>query len=97
MIRKTAIALAAALLAAAAAAPAFAATDNVFGTSDDYLQLNTAKAAVAQRLEQRGLDVTNVDEWDGYVRADVRLADGSLAARFFEPGSLKPVKVTDLD
>lgn len=93
MTRKSVIALAA-IVFAAAAAPAFAATDSVFGTSDDYQQINTAKAAVAQRLVRQGVDVVNVDEWGGYVRADVRLADGSLATRFFEPGSLQPINLT---
>jgi ABC-type metal ion transport system substrate-binding protein len=95
MFKKSLIALAT-VLVTAAAAPAFASTDNVFGSSTDHDSLRLAKISVKQQLEQRGLDVFNVDEWGGYVRADVKLADGTIAARFFQPGSLQPVAVTDL-
>ena len=95
MLKKSLIVLSA-LAGIAIAAPAFASTDPVFGTSD-YQQLDTAKAAVAQQLQQRGLNVSNVDEWDGYVRADVTLPDGSQAVRFFQPNSLEAVSVRDLN
>jgi hypothetical protein len=93
MLKKSIIALAAVLLAAA---PALASTDSVFGTND-YNQLDVAKAAIAQQLHQRGIDVVNVDEWDGYVRADVKLADGTQVARYFTAGNLQPVALTDLN
>ncbi len=95
MLNKSVFALGA-LVLAMAAAPAFANTDAVFGSSNDVDSLNFAKQSIEQRLEHRGLNVTNVDEWGGYVRADIQLADGSQATQYFQPGSLQPVSVNDL-
>ncbi len=95
MLNKSVFALGA-LVVAMAAAPAFANTDAVFGASTDVDSLNFAKQSIEQRLEHRGLNVTNVDEWGGYVRADIQLADGSQATRYFEPGTLQPVAVSQL-
>lgn len=95
MLKKSLVAVAA-LVIAAASAPAFANTDAVFGTSTDADSLAFAKQSIEQRLEQRGLNVVNVDEWGGYVRADIQLANGSQATQYFEPGSLQPVSVTAL-
>jgi hypothetical protein len=97
MLKKSLIALGALALVSTAAVPAIAATDQVFGTSTDYTELDNAKAAVAQRLERRGIDVQNVDEWGGYVRVDVKLANGQQATQYFEPFTLQPVSVNRLD
>jgi len=94
MFKKSLIALSA-LVMLAGAAPALAATSEVFGSTDST-QLDLAKAAVAHELQHRGINVSNIDEWGGYVRADVTLANGTQAVQFFVPNSLTPVAVNDL-
>jgi len=96
MLKKSLIALGAVAVLAAGALPSFASTDAVFG-NNNYAQIDNAKAAVVQELQQKGLNVTNVDEWGGYVRADVKLADGTTAVRFFEPVGLTQVDINHLN
>ncbi|MDR3470338.1 MAG: hypothetical protein P4M09_01370 [Devosia sp.] len=95
MFKKSLIALA---LVAAAAAPALASTDSVFGNpSPTTDQLNLAKSAITHQLQQKGINAIDVEEWGNYVRADVKLADGSTQVRFFAPDTLQPVDVNHLN
>jgi hypothetical protein len=94
MFKKSVIALGTVAVLAVSALPTFASTDSVFGNSD---QIDNSKLVVQQELQQKGIKATNVDEWGGYVRVDVKLADGSTAVRFFQPGSLAPVDVNHLN
>jgi len=100
MLKKSLIALSTVAVIAVGALPAFAATDDVFyvpqGTSVGVNQLDDAKANVAAQLNQQGIKATDVDQWGGYVRADVTLPNGTHAVRFFEPGTLAPVNINDL-
>ena len=96
MFKKSLAALGTVAVLAIGALPAFANTDSVFGNTD-YTQIDNAKSAVQQELLQKGVKATGVDEWGGYVRADVQLADGTTAVRFFQPGSLVPVDINHLN
>ena len=96
MLKKSLIALGAVAVLAAGALPSFASTDAVFG-NNNYTQIDLAKSAVQQELQQKGINATNVDEWGGYVRADVKLADGTTAIRFFQPVSLTPVDINHVN
>ena len=97
MIKKSIIALATLAAIGGASLPALASsTDSVFGASD-YQQTESLKATVAHRLEVQGIKVNYVDEWGGYVRADVQLANGQLAVRFFQADTLTPVSIDHLN
>jgi hypothetical protein len=94
MLKKSLIALA---IVAAAAAPAFADTETVFGNAHPTTdQVDFAKSAITHQLQQRGIDATDVEEWGNYVRADVKLANGSTQVQFFEPITLQPVDINHL-
>ncbi len=104
MIKNTIIALGTVAALIVGAAPAFANADNrtdpVFqvqldrqNSADNLVQ---AKQNVTTLLAQRGIKATDVDEWGGYVRADVTQPDGSQAVRFFQPGTLEPVSIDQL-
>ncbi|WEK04098.1 MAG: hypothetical protein P0Y65_18235 [Candidatus Devosia phytovorans] len=89
MIKNTVIALVAAAAMAGVAAPAFA--DTAFGDNNtlemrDFLQ----DSAVAQ-LNQKGINATEVEDWNGLVRAYVTLEDGTQTMQFYTPGSLEQV------
>jgi hypothetical protein len=86
MIKTSLIALAAVASVSLAALPAYAESE-VFGSGDQDL----AKAGIIAELRQDGINVSSVEEWNGYVRAFVTLEDGRQVMQFFEPGSLKPV------
>jgi len=100
MLKKSLIALSTVAALAAGAFPAFAATDLVFnvpqGTSTGVNQLDDAKANVTTLLNQQGIKATDVDQWGGYIRADVTLPNGNHAVRFFQPDTLAPVSINDL-
>lgn len=100
MLKKSLIALGTVAVLAAGALPAFATTDQVFnvpqGTETGINQLNDAKDNVTKLLNQQGIKATDVDQWGGYIRADVTLPNGTHAVRFFEPDTLAPVSVNDL-
>ena len=96
MLKKSLVALGTVVVLAVGALPAFANTDSVFG-NNDYTQIDNAKTAVQQELQQKGIKATDVDEWGGYVRADVKLADGTTAVRFFDASSLTPVDINHLN
>jgi len=100
MLKKSLIALSTVAVLAVGALPAFAATDLVFNVpqANDLgsSQLNSAKADVTTLLNQQGIKATDVDQWGGYIRADVQLPNGTHAVRFFEPGTLAPVNINDL-
>ncbi len=96
MFKKSIIALVTLAAISGAALPALASTNSVFG-GNGAEQSDNLKASVTQLLQKQGVKVNNIDEWDGYIRADVQLADGSTAVRFFQPGSLAPVSVDHLN
>src|SRR5436305_11181013 len=97
MIRKSIITLVTLAAIGGATLPALASsTDSVFGGSDDQ-QAESLKATVAHRLEVQGIKVNYVDEWGGYVRADVQFANGQRAVRFFQADTLSPVSIDHLN
>lgn len=95
MFKKSVIALAT-LAAIGAAAPAFAGTDSVFGTND-HDQINVIRNSIAEQLNQKGVKASNIDEWGNYIQANVTLADGTTVIRYFQPGSLNAVPVSDVN
>jgi hypothetical protein len=95
MFKKSLIALAV-VAVAAASAPAFASADPLFNASTSD-QLDFAKTALINQLKDRGVNATDVDAWGQYIRADVTLANGTQAVRFFQPDSLQPVDISHLN
>lgn len=94
MFKKSIIAVAA-LATVAAALPAFAATDQVFGTHD-YKLLPAIKTSIIERLDHQGIKAADIGQWGQYVRAEVKLADGTNVVRFFEPNTLVPVPISQV-
>jgi hypothetical protein len=87
MIKTSLIALVAVASVSLAALPAFA-ESSVFGSDQDF-----GKDGVIAELKADGVNVTSVEEWNGYIRAFVTLEDGSQAQRFFVPGTLEPAAI----
>jgi hypothetical protein len=93
MLKKSLIALA---IVAAAAVPAFAGTDAIFNSSTTD-QLAYSKAVVINELQNKGVNAQDVDSWGQYIRAEVKLADGTQAVRFFAPDTLQQVDIAHLN
>ena len=87
MIKTSLIALVAVASVSVAALPAYA-ESSVFGSDQDF-----AKDGVIAELKADGINVTSVEEWNGYVRAFVTTDDGRQIQRFFVPGTLEPASV----
>lgn len=100
MYNKTLVAFGIAAVIAGASLPAFANTDLVFnvpqGSFDGINQLDTARDSIATVLKGKGFKVTDIDQWAGYIRADVTLANGQHAVRFFDRDTLQQVDVHNL-
>lgn len=45
--------------------------------------------AIIASLEQKGINVQDVTDWGGCIRADVTKKDGSTAMEFFDPNTLQ--------
>lgn len=88
MIKTSLIALATVASVSLAALPAYADSE-VFGSGDQDL----AKHGVITALQRDGVNVTSVEEWNGYIRAYVTTDDGRQVQRFFVPGSLEPAPI----
>jgi hypothetical protein len=43
-------------------------------------------------LQQRGVDVTRVERWNGCIRAYVRQPDGSEQMEFYDPNNMQRVQ-----
>jgi uncharacterized membrane protein len=70
------------------AAPALAASSLVDDRTDNE---HFNETIVAQQLRENGVDVIDLTDWDGKIRATVRLDDGRLAFQYFQPGTLEQV------
>jgi hypothetical protein len=88
MIKTSLIALVTVATVSLTALPAFAESE-VFGSGDQDI----AKQNVISALQRNGVDATGVDEWDGYVRAYVKLADGRHVMQFFDADTLAPAAI----
>lgn len=75
----------------AVAVPAQAQSVSVAQCDDSGYSISDNETTIAMQLEQKGYDVTGIDEWNNCVRAYVVKADGTSGMVFFEPQSLKPV------
>lgn len=49
---------------------------------------------VLQQLKAKGINASDLSDWNGVIRATVTLADGSSTFQYFEIGSLQPVSAT---
>ena len=90
MIKNTVLALVAAVAFAGAAAPAFAET-NAFGDDSSPEMREFVADSVLVQLRRQGVNVSDVENWSGLIRAYVTLEDGSQTMQFFTPGSLQQV------
>jgi len=92
-MRKFALpALAAFVAVASLAGPALAAgsLSSVSETSGDSYN----ETIVLQSLQARGIDASALSDWNGVIRATVRLGDGSTSFQYFDIDTLQPVTAT---
>ena len=90
MIKSSIAALLAVVAFSSVAAPAFAATSLVEHTNDDGDQY-ISRSDVLARLHENGVNATSVENWNGLVRAFVRLDNGNEVQQFFDRDTLAPV------
>ncbi|MDB5615344.1 MAG: hypothetical protein JWQ22_2997 [Devosia sp.] len=89
MIKNTVIALVAVATFAGAAAPAFA--ESIFGDNPSEATRQFTSNSIISQLQQRGINVSSVEDYNGLVRAYVTLEDGKQAMQFYTPDSLVQV------
>ena len=95
MIKSSIIALVAVATLGSIAAPAFAApapssaatNDDDSRSYDNFLETHNVLA----RLQQQGVNATEVESWGSLVRASVIQPDGSRVSQLFDRDTLKPV------
>ncbi|HEY4201396.1 MAG TPA: hypothetical protein VGM83_12635 [Devosiaceae bacterium] len=92
MIKNKIIALAAVALLAGAAAPAFA-DDTPYSNGSDAGWNQFIKQGVIANLQQQGVNATDAERWGQYVRAYVKLPNGTTQQQFFDPDTLAPVNL----
>ena len=90
MIKNTVLALVAVAAFAGAAAPAFA-NESVFGDDSTVEMRDFMKDSIESQLRQKGINVSDVEDWSGLIRAYVTLEDGTQTMQFYAPGSLEQV------
>lgn len=93
MIKNSILALTTAALVAGLAMPAFAATleSSPNDTDKSYLTGEVANDYTLLRLQEKGINATSVEDWNGLVRAFVIKEDGTQAMQLFDADSLAPV------
>ncbi len=82
------IGLAAATPAAAAQAVAAPMQSFCDGT---YADINANKDEITQRLSEKGINATSIEEWNGCVRAFVQNANGHESMVLLDPTTLQPI------
>ena len=75
-------------IGAVAALPTFGATAMAMEHHEDRLDFDAD--GTLRRLQERGVDATSVEQWNGLLRAYVRI-DGQLSMQYFDPVTLRPV------
>ena len=90
MIKNTVFALVAVAAFAGAAAPAFA-NESVFGDDSTVEMRDFMKDSIESQLRQKGINVSDVEDWSGLIRAYVTLEGGTQTMQFYAPGSLEQV------
>lgn len=90
MIKNTVLALVAVAAFAGVAAPSFA-NDSVFGNDSTPEMRDFMKDSIESQLRQKGINVSDVEDWSGLIRAYVTLEDGTQTMQFFKAGSLEQV------
>ena len=93
MIKSSILALVTVAALGSIAAPAFADSDE---SANDSLNTGSFEAresvadSILVRLQQQGVEATEVEAWGGLVRAYVTQPDGTVAMQYFAADSLKP-------
>jgi hypothetical protein len=88
-MNKLAISTLAALVAVAGlAAPALAFSSL---TEESSSNDNFNEDIVLRQLQDRGLEVTELSDWNGVIRASVKLDDGRTTFQYFDIATLQPV------
>ena len=77
-------------IGAVAALPTMGATAMAMEQHEDRLDFDAD--SVLRRLQDRGVDATSVERWNGLLRAYVQV-DGQLTMQSFDPDTLAPVDV----
>ncbi|HEV7277608.1 MAG TPA: hypothetical protein VGN80_15090 [Devosiaceae bacterium] len=87
MIKSSLSALAVLVAVTGLAAPALA--ESLISESSDNEHFN--EVIVLSQLRAKGIDASDLAEFNGKIRATVRDQDGSYSFAYFEPGTLEQV------
>ena len=90
MIKSSILALVTVAALGSIAAPAFADSGDSANDSLNTGSVETVADSILVRLQQQGVQATEVEAWGGLVRAYVTQPDGTLAMQYFAADSLKP-------
>lgn len=63
-------------------------------TGSDPTTASFNEQIVLSTLRARGIDASNLSEWNGKIRATVREADGSTSFQYFDVDTLRPVSAS---
>jgi hypothetical protein len=77
-------------LGATAALPSLATATLAADHHEDRLEWDAD--GVLRRLQDRGVDASSVEQWNGLIRAYV-VIDGRQVMQYFDPDTLAPVEV----
>lgn len=91
MIKSSLAKLAVVVAISGLAVPALAAT-SLLDDSTGNEHFN--ETIVTQQLKAKGVDVIDLTDWNGKIRATVRLDDGRLAFQYFQPATLEQVSAS---
>ena len=90
MIKSSILALVTVAALGSIAAPAFADSGDSANDSLNTGSVETVADSILVRLQQQGVQATEVEAWGGLVRAYVTQPDGTVAMQYFAADSLKP-------
>lgn len=71
--------------------PVLAAESLTSGSSSDPTTANFNEDVVLASLKARGISATDLEEWNGKIRATVTAADGSSSFQYFDLDTLRPL------
>lgn len=91
-MRKSTLILLAAIAGLGTAATALPASAASYSCDNDSINISQDANNIQRQLEQKGIDATNVSDWNGCVQAFVTNADGKTTIQYFNPYTLEPAK-----
>jgi hypothetical protein len=91
-MQKSSLTILTALVAIAGLSSPVLAAESLSGDgSSDPMTANFNSDIVVETLKRRGIDASNLTEWNGTIRATVTAADGTSSFQYFDIVTLRPV------